>query len=986
MKKIIFTVIFIITTIQLHSQVMEYSYEDLDLFYFDPRHSYLIPHAAGTFVNAMEFHKKFWDYTPSEDVQILLNDFSDDGNGGTIVIPWNFISLGIAPFEYTFDVIPSNERMQWLMNHELVHVVMCDKASPGDNFWRSIFLGKVGQDPNDPLSMVYSYLTTPRWYSPRWYHEGIAVFMETWMSGGLGRTLGGYDEMVFRSMYLDSAYFYRVVGLETEGTTIDFQVGVNAYLYGTRFIAWLAKTYGVEKVRAFYSRTDDSDKFYASQFEKVFNIDVEDAWENWIAWEKEHQKSNIEKVNKYPVTDFRNITSEPLGTVSRPFIDSETGKIIVAVNYPGDMAHVESIDIETGQRERICEIITPKLNYVTSLCYDEVSKTVFMAETNNNWRGLSKYNIKTDEKEYLIETTRAGDFALNNKDRSLWAVQNMSGRTSLIRIPPPYNTFDIIFTIPYGKSLFDIDVSPDGEMLSATWSELSGRQSLVCFNIRELINGNSDKRTLFEFEDNSVSNFVFSPDGTKLYGTSYYTGISNVFAIDVETGEMQALSNAEAGLFRPTPVGNDSLLVFKYTRNGMLPVMTGINPIEDIEPIDYLGQMVVEKNPIVKEWALEPAAKAVMLDRNIASEEPFSLFTGIGLASGYPIVEGYKKYAAFGYKLNFRDPLGMHNLQLKSSYTANSNLPEKERLHAGISYNYWDWYINAAYNPADFYDLFGPVKLGRAGWFASVKYHKDLIYNHKPHHSDFYLRLSAYGDLEKMPSYQNVNASFDKLYTATAQFHRNFFRKSLGSIEPESGYDIKIWSHTNLANEEFYPLLFGQFDFGGLLPMRNSSIWLRTAAGHSLKDDGSPFGNFYFGGFGNNYIDRFNPQDMKNSDYLAVKKYRMLESFPGRDLNELEGRNFVKSFAEVNFTPIRFRRLGFLYMYSTYAQFSCFAGGIILNPDKDYRRQVYNIGGQLDFQVVFFSLLKTTLSFGYARSFENGLRPDEEFMISLKLL
>jgi hypothetical protein len=47
---------------------------------------------------------------------------------------------------------------------------------------------------------VWSYVTVPRWYAPRWYQEGIACFMETWMSGGLGRAMGYYDEMYFRSL------------------------------------------------------------------------------------------------------------------------------------------------------------------------------------------------------------------------------------------------------------------------------------------------------------------------------------------------------------------------------------------------------------------------------------------------------------------------------------------------------------------------------------------------------------------------------------------------------------------------------------------------------------------------------------------------------------------------------------------------------------------------------------------------------------------
>ena len=78
--------------------------------------------------------------------------------------------------------------------------------------------------------------------APRWYHEGIAVFVDTWMAGGLGRAQGGYDEMVFR---VDGARRRAASTIRSasssEGTKIDFQVEINSYLYGTRFMTWLAQ-------------------------------------------------------------------------------------------------------------------------------------------------------------------------------------------------------------------------------------------------------------------------------------------------------------------------------------------------------------------------------------------------------------------------------------------------------------------------------------------------------------------------------------------------------------------------------------------------------------------------------------------------------------------------------------------------------------------------------------------------------------------------
>jgi hypothetical protein len=54
------------------------------------------------------------------------------------------------------------------------------------------------------------------------------------MAGGLGRAQGGYDEMVFRAKVRDNDKFYSPLGLESKAR-VDFQVGVNDYLYGTRF-------------------------------------------------------------------------------------------------------------------------------------------------------------------------------------------------------------------------------------------------------------------------------------------------------------------------------------------------------------------------------------------------------------------------------------------------------------------------------------------------------------------------------------------------------------------------------------------------------------------------------------------------------------------------------------------------------------------------------------------------------------------------------
>ena len=218
--------------------------KNLRLVSYDFGHAYILPHAGRCFQNALDFHQKLFDYTPSEKITVLLQDFGDFGNGGATAIPKNAISIGMSPFSYAFETSPAGERMFSMMNHELAHVVALDNSTKADRFYKKLFFGKVNPTKDQPISMFYSFLTSPRRYSPRWYHEGIASYIETWMGGGVGLALGSYDEMVFRTKVLENSRIYTAEGLESEGTTTDFQGKSNSYLYGTRFMGYLAYQYG----------------------------------------------------------------------------------------------------------------------------------------------------------------------------------------------------------------------------------------------------------------------------------------------------------------------------------------------------------------------------------------------------------------------------------------------------------------------------------------------------------------------------------------------------------------------------------------------------------------------------------------------------------------------------------------------------------------------------------------------------------------------
>lgn len=375
--------------------------DDLRLLYFDPFQTYLLPHVVRNYQNSYEFQKYLFGWEPREKSTIILTDMSDYGNAGAAASPRNGISVYISPASRTLETMPSSERIFMLMNHELVHVSNMDMATAQDLKWRRFFGGKPRQTNEHPETMLYNYLAVPRLTVPRWYLEGAAVFMETWMSGGLGRAQGAFDEMVFRGMVRDDAHFYSNLGIVSEGVGIDFQAGINAYLYGTRFFSYLALVYSPEQVIEWLKRGEGSERYYAKQFEKVFGKPLEAAWDDWIAWEKIFQTANLKKVNEEALTKKRPLTKQTLGSISRSFISADGSEMIGAFRYPGVVAHVGKLSLTDGRVEHVTDIKGPMQYRVTSPAYDPQSNSLFFAADNANYRDLMHVDLETGKKTHV---------------------------------------------------------------------------------------------------------------------------------------------------------------------------------------------------------------------------------------------------------------------------------------------------------------------------------------------------------------------------------------------------------------------------------------------------------------------------------------------------------------------------------------------------------------------------------------------------------
>ena len=442
------------------SGLRELDTDDLRLVYPGTALGYLAPYTARCFENAMRMHRRLFDYAPTDKVTVVLVDDSDYGNAAVSGSPRSTMIVQIAPSNFVFETGPANERLNFLMNHELAHVVTLDQDAGRDVFFRRAFFGKVRETAEHPETVLWGFLTMPRRAAPRWHREGLAVFMETWMAGGLGRAQGPYDEMVFRAMVRDGTRFYDPLGLESAGAKVDFQVGVNSYLYGTRFTTWLADRYGPQAVLDWAGRRPGSRAYYANQFAHVFHRPLRDAWHAWVADEHAFQRANLDSVRRYPVTPSRDLSRQPLGSVSPPAYDPATRTVYAGVFHPGAVAHVAAIPLDGSGPRFVREIDGPTLYSVCSITWDPARRRVLYTRSNNDLRDLCELDPATGRSRTLIRHARLGDLAWDAADSSVWAVRHFDGISAVVRMRPPYTDWNLACAFPYGRCLLYTSPSP----------------------------------------------------------------------------------------------------------------------------------------------------------------------------------------------------------------------------------------------------------------------------------------------------------------------------------------------------------------------------------------------------------------------------------------------------------------------------------------------------------------------------------------------
>jgi hypothetical protein len=169
-------------------------------------------------------------------VQVVIVDSSDAANGYANTLPYNHLVLYPYPPGSRSDLANYRDWLTVLLTHELTHVMQIEHA-PG--LWRVL---------NAALGRTFQ----PAHLHPSWMLEGLAVVMESTLSGRGRLDYGPFGAALRAQVEADALLSLdQIIGPRPMPPG-----GQIAYLYGASFFRWVLQEYGLARLLAYFESYD----------------------------------------------------------------------------------------------------------------------------------------------------------------------------------------------------------------------------------------------------------------------------------------------------------------------------------------------------------------------------------------------------------------------------------------------------------------------------------------------------------------------------------------------------------------------------------------------------------------------------------------------------------------------------------------------------------------------------------------------------------
>jgi WD40 repeat protein len=459
--------------------------------------------------------------------ELLLTDRTDSANGLAMASPRPFIQLYVTGPIIDLDDSGLSNHSHWmrtLITHEYTHVIHLQMH------------GGVARVINAVFGDVY----LPNQMQPTWFIEGMAVMEETYRTGA-GRIRSSTYRMTMRTHALEGTL--RSLG-EVSNFNSEYPHSAVPYIYGAMFVDYLRGRFGEGKLAEICAEYGSATLPYGMNriFKKVLGVDLDTLYDEWIAHLKEDAERTRAELERVGLTPSTRITSDG-GTKGRPLFAPGGDRLLVPVASGDERSGIYSIPLDGGARSLVAYAdgqATLSMDRAGHIYYSRTAP-------HKNWyRYYDVFSLAGPRAEPVRIThgARAREAAVSGSGDRIAMTLNQAGTSRLVVTDSRGNPLRTL-----------VDSAPDDQVYTPVWSP---DDRLIAAVLRE-----GDRVDLFSFDartgerhrltdDRAIEGMpFFDPSGRYLLFASDRSGISNIYALDLEDRTLLQITNVLGGAVSP---------------------------------------------------------------------------------------------------------------------------------------------------------------------------------------------------------------------------------------------------------------------------------------------------------------------------------------------------------------------------------------------------------------------------------------------------
>jgi Tol biopolymer transport system component len=471
-------------------------------------------------------------------IDLLVTDNSDLSNGFASIKPSRRMTVYAVPPTDGFQLAYYDDWLELVITHELAHIIHLD--------YTNTLLGKVGRAVFGRAPVDWPLF--PEQATPNWVIEGLATWYESRLTNA-GRVRGTYQEMQIRTAILEGRF--EGIG-EASGRSPLWPGGNRPYLYGSLLFDYLLDRYGEDRMSSFVEAVGGQWVPYRidAAGRSAFGVSFSEAWRDWEATLRQRYETLDEDLASLgPVTEPERLTHGARWALY-PTV-SPDGESLVYTRADGwSDTQLRRSDPDGGESRQLA-----RTNSLSTFDWMPDGRLVVaQVEQVDPYTTYGDLYIMDEEggSERLTEGARLTQPSVAPDGTWAVAVRQEAGTNLLVRVDLETSEVSTLLAPEPQVHWAFPEVSPNGRWIATSRWEAGAYHDVVILDVT----GRVGPRSLTQDRAIDLAP-TWSPDGRWLVWSSDRTGISNVFAAEVDqaTGEADVprlLTNVRTGAQYPS--------------------------------------------------------------------------------------------------------------------------------------------------------------------------------------------------------------------------------------------------------------------------------------------------------------------------------------------------------------------------------------------------------------------------------------------------